>query len=196
MAFFEKLSDFAKGIGDKTNDAIETGKLNSKINSEKTAIAEDMKRLGECYYAFFAAGGAVIPEAQEICLSAKAHYDIIDAAQAEIEQIKLEAAQRAAEAEAAQQAAAQPVVEQPVAEQPAVEPPVTVQPAVEQPAARAAERMCPSCGGANASGARFCCHCGANMEPPKPQPAACPKCGNMTAPGTKFCPQCGNKMEV
>ena len=31
MALFDKLSDFAKNIGDKTTDAIETGKLNSKI---------------------------------------------------------------------------------------------------------------------------------------------------------------------
>jgi len=40
MAFFDKLNQVAKNIGDKTNDAIETTKLSSKINAEKSAAAE------------------------------------------------------------------------------------------------------------------------------------------------------------
>ena len=90
MAFFDKLNQVAKNIGDKTNDAIETTKLSSKISAEKSAAAEDMKKIGEHYYNLFAAGGEVAPEVLEFCQSAKAHYDAAAAAQAEIERIKAE----------------------------------------------------------------------------------------------------------
>ncbi len=47
MAFFEKLGDIARGIGDKTGDAIETAKLNNKIKAEQVSIAECMRKIGE-----------------------------------------------------------------------------------------------------------------------------------------------------
>ena len=65
MAFFDKLGDLAKNIGDKTTDAIETGKLNSKIGSETAAAAAQLQKVGEFYYAKFAAGEQVSPEALE-----------------------------------------------------------------------------------------------------------------------------------
>lgn len=74
MALFDKLNQVAKNIGDKTSDAIETTKLNNKINAEKAAAAEDLKKIGEHYYSLFAAGGEVAPEVLEFCQSAKEHY--------------------------------------------------------------------------------------------------------------------------
>ena len=74
MAFFDKLGDLAKNIGDKTTDAIETGKLNSKIGSETAAAAAQLQKVGEFYYAKFAAGEQVSPEALEFCQAAAAHY--------------------------------------------------------------------------------------------------------------------------
>ncbi len=168
MAFFDKLNDIAKNIGDKTNDAIETTKLNSKINSEKAAAAEELKKIGEYYYNLFAAGGEAAPEVLEFCQSAKAHYDAAAEAQAEIERIK-------AENEAAKAAAAPP----------------------EAPAAPAGI-SCPACGAANAPGTKFCCSCGAKLETPppaEPEQKTCPGCGTTVAPGVKFCPECGNRME-
>lgn len=38
MAFFDKLGEITKNVGDKTNDMIEINKLNSKIKTERTAI--------------------------------------------------------------------------------------------------------------------------------------------------------------
>ena len=38
MAFFDKLSEMAKNIGDKTNDAIETTKLNSKSTGKRRPL--------------------------------------------------------------------------------------------------------------------------------------------------------------
>lgn len=90
MAFFDKLNDLAKNIGDKTNDAIETTKLNSKINGEKSAAAENLRKIGEHYYSLFTSSGEAAPEVMEFCQSAKAHYDAAAEAQTEIERIKAE----------------------------------------------------------------------------------------------------------
>ena len=50
MAFFDKLNQVAKNLGDKTTDAIETTKLNTKIHTERNAAAEEFKKIGEYYY--------------------------------------------------------------------------------------------------------------------------------------------------
>ncbi len=181
MAFFEKINVFAKNIGDKTNDAIETGKLNSKINSEKGAINEDYRKIGEYYYSVFAQGGEVAPEVMEFCQSAKAHYEAIDAAQAEIDKIKEENEAQKAAAEAEKQAAAQAAAQ------------------AKAQAANASNLTCQNCGAVNPAGTKFCAECGSKIEAPAPAaPAAgtCPNCGAQNAPGTKFCAECGTKLEA
>ena len=50
MPLFEKLGEVAKNIGDRTNDAIETTKLNNKINGEKSAAEAELKKIGAFYY--------------------------------------------------------------------------------------------------------------------------------------------------
>ena len=169
MAFFDKLSDFAKNIGDKTTDAIETGKLQSKINSEKSLAGEELKKIGEFYYNAWLNGGEIAPEILEVCTAAKAHYDAADEAQAEIDRIR-------AENEAAKAAAAAPA-------------------APEVPAAPAGI-VCTACGAENAPGTKFCCNCGNKLEiPAPPEPKICPNCGATVADGMKFCGECGQKME-
>ena len=44
MALFDKLNQVAKNLGDKTTDAIETTKLNTKIHTERNAAAEEFKK--------------------------------------------------------------------------------------------------------------------------------------------------------
>ena len=169
MAFFDKLSDFAKNIGDKTTDAIETGKLTAKISSEKNLAGEELKKIGEFYYNAWLNGGEIAPELLEICTAAKAHYDTAAEAQAEIDRIR-------AENEAAKAAAAAPVV--PVA-----------------PAAPAGI-VCTACGTANNPGTKFCCNCGNKLEiPAPPMPRTCPNCGATIADGMKFCGECGTRTE-
>ena len=181
MAFFDKLNDFAKNIGDKTTDAIETGKLNSKINAENTAAGEELKKIGAYYYNLFIAGDenkAVAPEVLEFCQNAKAHYEAAAAAQAEIEKIKAD--NEAAKAAAAAQAAA----------------PVTpIVPA----AAPSAGLTCSACGFVNAEGTKFCQNCGGKLEPPAPvvvEGNICPGCGATNDAGVKFCRECGRKLEA
>jgi len=166
MAFFDKLSDFAKNIGDKTTDAIETGKLQSKINSEKSLAGEELKKIGEFYYNAWLNGGEIAPEILEVCTAAKAHYDAADEAQDEIDRIR-------AENEAAKAAAAAPAA----------------------PAAPAGI-VCTACGAENAPGTKFCCNCGNKLEiPAPPEPKICPNCGTKNEPGTRFCGNCGTALQ-
>ena len=89
MAFFDKLSQAAKNIGDRTTDAIETTKLNSKIAAEKLAANEELLKIGQHYYNLYLAGQA--DEAiLEFCQAAKGHLDTADQLQAEIDRIKAE----------------------------------------------------------------------------------------------------------
>ena len=90
MDFLDKIGNIAKNIGDRTNDAIEITKLNAKIASEKNAVGEDLKKIGEFYYKKFADEEPIDTEIQEFCDAAAGHYEIIDQAQAEIDRIKKE----------------------------------------------------------------------------------------------------------
>src|SRR5215207_3777435 len=58
--------------------------------------------------------------------------------------------------------------------------------------APAASATCPSCGKANAFGAKFCADCGAKMEVAK---VPCVKCGAELREGAKFCSECGSLQE-
>ena len=185
MAFFEKLGDFAKNIGDKTGDAIEISKLNSKINAEKNLAAEQYKKIGEFYYKLYINGGEVDPGVLEFCEAAKSHLNAAEEAKAEIERIKAEneaEAQAAAEAKAAAEAAS----------------------AI--PVAEAADNQqtggltCTECGAEIPEGRKFCSECGAKVVIPEPEAApadnVCPTCGAVIAEGKKFCGECGTKIEI
>lgn len=49
MAFLNKLNDLAKSLGDMTNDAIGTSKLNGKIREERKAVDELLHEIGAYY---------------------------------------------------------------------------------------------------------------------------------------------------
>ncbi len=59
-------------------------------------------------------------------------------------------------------------------------------------AAAAAITPCPSCGKANAAGAKFCADCGGKMEIAQ---VPCVKCGANLREGAKFCSECGSTQE-
>ncbi len=59
-------------------------------------------------------------------------------------------------------------------------------------AAPAATTPCPSCGKANAAGAKFCADCGGKMEVAH---VPCVKCGAQLREGAKFCSECGSTQE-
>lgn len=175
MAFLDKLGDIARNIGDKATDAIETTKLNSKINAEKTAIAECMRQIGEYYYKKHQSGEPDDSAMAELYSAIDGHNNTIADTQEEISRIQAENAAQAQAIGAA--AAAAPVAPAPVP------PPDGI--------------ACPSCGKANTPGTKFCCECGGRLEMPAPAPQvrACPGCGTQIPTANKFCGECGYKFE-
>ena len=159
----EKTVDTARNIGDKTSEAIETTKLNSKINSEKTAIAECMRQIGAIYYQKYLAGEPVDNAAAEFFAAADGHNRNIADAQAEINKIKGGSTAQAQTASA------------PTAEGIACTSCGKANPAgtkfcaecgskIEAPAPAAEENACPGCSAQVAANARFCGNCGYKFE--------------------------------
>jgi uncharacterized small protein (DUF1192 family) len=171
MALFDKLGDIARKIGDKANDMVETTKLSSKISSEKTAINDCMRQIGEYFYARHQAGEPDDPRVAELCAVIDEHNKTIADTQAEIARIQ---AENAAKAQAASEQ--------------------TVQDAA--PAVKGT--CCPACGAANSPGTKFCQECGGKLEifaPVEPKIRACPGCGAQVPTTSKFCGECGHRFE-
>ncbi len=156
MAFFDKLNDLAKSVKDAANDAVETTRIKSRISSEKRAVDEACRKIGEYYYAKRAGDmGPVDDDILEYCIEIDEHMRVISELEAELERER--AAKEAAEpsfvtcqacgakngkqAKFCQECGAQ--LEKP---QPS---PVNV---------------CPSCGAVNEDGAKFCTDCGAKLN--------------------------------
>ena len=107
MGFFDQLGDvaknigksagdFAKQVGDKTNDALEISKLNTKISAENAEIEKEKKKLSDALFERFARGEEVPEEVKEFCNNIKSHLLNIDGFKEEIEKVKAAAAERAA----------------------------------------------------------------------------------------------------
>lgn len=101
MAFFDKLGNIAKNIGDKTGDAIETTKLNTEISSKKREVSQLKQKIGDFYYDKYKTGGIVDPEAIEFFTEIDALMLEVNALQAEINKIKGESEQKPAPAASA-----------------------------------------------------------------------------------------------
>lgn len=160
MAFFDKLNQVAKNLGDKTSDAIEITKLNTKIASENMAAAELMKKIGEFVYQQYADGKEVANEVLDFCAAAKAHYDAVESAQTEIEKIKAEDQEAQPQAEKENRCPSCSAVNLPGTKfcqncgmKLEEKNPESVQ------AAR-----CPSCSALVSTGTKFCPECGMKME--------------------------------
>ena len=106
MGFFDQLGDvaknigksagdFAKQVGDKTNDALEISKLNTKISAENAEIEKEKKKLSNALFERFARGEEVPEEVKEFCDNIKSHLLNIDGFKEEIEKVKAAAAERA-----------------------------------------------------------------------------------------------------
>lgn len=106
MGFFDQLGDvaknigksagdFAKQVGDKTNDALEISKLNTKISAENAEIEKEKKKLSNALFERFARGEEVPEEVKEFCDNIKSHLLNIDGFKEEIEKVKDAAAERA-----------------------------------------------------------------------------------------------------
>ncbi|MCL1819145.1 MAG: zinc ribbon domain-containing protein [Oscillospiraceae bacterium] len=194
MAILDKVSEFAKNLGDKTGSAIETSNLNSKISTEQNAINAVMTKIGEFYYNKYAEEKTADDGIAEFCKTIDGHNAAIAEAKAEIERIK------AAEAAA---------VAAPVAAGGLV---CTVCGAAnadgrkfcsecggkleeKKPTVTAVGLVCSACGAANAADKKFCGDCGGKLEAITETKKRVCACGAEVAPGEKFCGDCGAKYE-
>lgn len=90
MAFLETLNKVAKVIEEKSNDSLELAVLKAKAGNAEIGFNNDIKKIGEFYYEFFLAGGAVEPNILATLQSAKTNRDTVVEAKAEIEQLNAE----------------------------------------------------------------------------------------------------------
>ena len=155
MDLLNKLNDFAKNITDKTADAIEIGKLNTKINSETAAISELMKQIGAVYYDKYTAGLVPDPDAAEFFASIDEHKACISEARSEIERIK-------AENEAAKAAAGAVIC--PSCGFANSHGTKFCQECGTKIESYTAVKVCPSCGAELSDNVKFCSNCGTKIE--------------------------------
>lgn len=88
MAFFDKLNDLAKSAGEKTSNAIESGKLSLKINSEEKKIAAACGKLGELLLAKLDAGETFGEDIMAVYSEITGCRELIAATQEELENLK------------------------------------------------------------------------------------------------------------
>lgn len=166
MEMFDKISGIVKNVGDSTNDAIETTRLNSKIKEEKAAIDEIQMKLGEYYYGKYSNGDKLEAEALELCSVIEKHHQEIVQAQVAIDSIK--------EKKEAASLLNKKVVSK---------------------SNENMQSKCTSCGALNRNEAKFCRDCGINViEIEKPKMVDCPSCGVEVKENYKFCNKCGIKL--
>ncbi|NLF34714.1 MAG: zinc ribbon domain-containing protein [Clostridiales bacterium] len=151
MAFFDKLgeiaknvgdktTEFAKNVGEKTGDLIEINRLNAKVAVETNAMNEHLHSLGALYWSKFQAGDPLPADAVALCNAIQASAKTIEDLKAEITAIR----ETADEADAPGDSAP--------AAPPAADPP-----------APGADLTCPACGTVSPAGTRFCGSCGTKL---------------------------------
>lgn len=161
MSILNKLGEIAKTVGDKTNDALEQGKASMKIKTEEANFAEQMRKIGEHYYARRAEGLMLEDAVAEACAAA-------DQARDTIEEIRAEQQRQRAEKEVATEAKA---AREPVGA--VCRGCGTVNPAGTKfcrqcgtPVENAipTKRVCQNCGAEISPETKFCGECGAKVQ--------------------------------
>lgn len=207
MAFFDKLSEMAKNVGDKTGDMIEVSKLNSEISDAEKRIVEKKKEIGEYCWGQYIANIQLDPEVAKLCAAIKEDEALIAKTHAEIQSIKADKAAAPVVVEAGLLRCQSCGASNPEGtsfcqscgtklEAPAPVAPVEV-------------TTCPACGCQNPVGTQFCQGCGKDMTTPmesSPAPAeaenapvepagsVCPACGAVNKDGNRFCMECGGSL--
>lgn len=183
MAFFDKIGDFAKSVGDKTGGMIEITKLKGKIRVENDSIIGLQTQIGALFWSKYCDGEQFDEDANQLLEQIKAGFDRIDKLQEEIEAIN-----RANQAEMGVNCKSCGSVNPPGTQFCG-----TCGTKVEEPelSEMADELKCPDCGILNSADTSFCIKCGANLENARPR--LCVSCGVQLNPDSKFCGNCGQK---
>jgi|GEM_PF-794509 len=80
--------ELAKNVADKTNDLLETGKINGQIASANTSIKELKTRLGDHYWNLYVQGEQLDDDAVVLCTTIKEYTEEIANLQAQLADLK------------------------------------------------------------------------------------------------------------
>ncbi|NLO49409.1 MAG: zinc ribbon domain-containing protein [Clostridiales bacterium] len=186
MAFFNKIGEFAKSVGDKTGGMIEVTKLKGKIKDENDAILDLEQKIGALLWTRYYEGERFEDDINELLGQIKEGFDRIAGYQEEIEAINK--ADRT-------QASSLICTNCGSANEPDTRFCSSCGTKLTEPTPAAqAEKICSSCGVSNAADTKFCVECGKNLDS-SPEPRICTACGAAVLPDTKFCGSCGQKTE-
>lgn len=83
MAFLDKVTQIAKTVGEKTGDAVETGRISLKIAQEEGRMKDAKLRLGELMFQAVKDGAELSAEAMAVCREILAMEENIAALEAE-----------------------------------------------------------------------------------------------------------------
>ena len=170
MALLNRLNRMARTIGDFANEALESTREAREANrsacavdTNRAAVEEQFKIIGEYYYNIYAGGGEVAGEVIEACEVAKDHLAAIAAAEEE-ERLRREEEERIRREEelAAQQKQSGnicPECSAEVAQGKRFCGEFGAKIEIEAPKAQ----VCPECGTEVEPGKRFCGECGCRM---------------------------------
>lgn len=87
MALFDKINDLAKSASEKTNNVIETTKLNNRISAEEKNIAAITSKIGQYYVSKLDADETLPDDVMSMFEGIKASREIIMATRAEIDSL-------------------------------------------------------------------------------------------------------------
>jgi len=194
LAILEKISGFAKNVGNMAGNTVETNKLNSKISAEQSAINEVMKQIGEVFYKRYAETGKADKDIAELCAKIDGHNTAINEVKAEIARIEKAAA-----------AASGGMICTVCGKASAPDKKFCVECGgkleAAAPPAVTSGFVCSSCGKASAPDRKFCAECGgkiieasSSVTPAAAGGLVCPSCGKTNADDKKFCSECGSKL--
>lgn len=175
---FEKLGSLAKNAANKTEDAIEIARLNSKINTENNKISAVKMCIGEYCWARYTAGATLDEEIMNLCNKIEDLLKNIAAAESEIQCIKVAATMSSITYNQIQK---------------------NVKSATPESKEETEIEIVCNCGEVLDDDTKSCPECVSSVsddEEQKETKNTCPSCGTEIAESARFCPFCGTKLNV
>lgn len=81
MAFLDKMTDFSRSAMKKSEEVMETAKINLKISQKKSMMKEHQMEIGKIMYAAYKSGAILESEIGMLCEKIKAEEEEMQALQ-------------------------------------------------------------------------------------------------------------------